>query len=330
MIALIERLAVDLPGIAPDLVASPKSSMYRIYRDTRFSANKAPYKTHVAAIFPHRALPKHEGAGLYVHVATDQVFVGGGLYRPQPRQLHRLREHVAANSERLRALAAAPAFRRNFGELSGERLKRVPRGFAADHPAGDSAPPQAVPRRLRTAGGVRDRPGLLPFPSTTLLAPGATDGLSERTAGDTGVPPGGNFAGRPSVQVSELDSQGGLPMSRLLSFVFVCATFTFLASCDLALLSTRVLGERHSADELFEWQGRIAAGQHVEIEGVSGTIYRRAVDERPGRGDRRPSRGEERPQRGSHRSGGASGRRDDLRGLPAGRQRVSPGETMDD
>ena len=137
MIALIERLAVDLPGVAPDLVANPKTSMYRIYRDTRFSANKAPYKTHVAAIFPHRALPKHEGAGLYVHVATDQVFVGGGLYRPQPRQLLRLREHIAANSDRLRALVAAPAFRRNFGELSGERLKRVPRGFAADHPAGD-------------------------------------------------------------------------------------------------------------------------------------------------------------------------------------------------
>ena len=137
MVALIERLAVDLPGVAPDLVANPKTSMYRIYRDTRFSANKAPYKTHVAAIFPHRALPKHEGAGLYVHVATDQLFVGGGLYRPQPRQLLRLREHIAANSDRLRALVAAPAFRRNFGELSGERLKRVPRGFAPDHPAGD-------------------------------------------------------------------------------------------------------------------------------------------------------------------------------------------------
>ena len=137
MVALIERLAVDLPGVAPDLVANPRTSMYRIYRDTRFSANKAPYKTHVAAIFPHRALPKHEGAGLYVHVATDQVFVGGGLYRPQPRQLLRLREHIAANSDRLRALVAAPAFGRNFGELSGERLKRVPRGFAPDHPAGD-------------------------------------------------------------------------------------------------------------------------------------------------------------------------------------------------
>ena len=136
MIALIEQLSTDLPAIAPDLVANPKTSLYRIYRDTRFSANKAPFKTHVAAIFPHRALPKHEGAGLYVHVAADQVFIGGGLYRPQPRQLHRLREHIAANGERLRTLTGAPAFRRNFGELSGERLKRVPRGFAPDHPYG--------------------------------------------------------------------------------------------------------------------------------------------------------------------------------------------------
>ncbi len=137
MIALVEQLAADLPAVAPDLVASPKTSMYRIYRDTRFSANKAPFKTHVAAIFPHRALPKHEGAGLYVHVAADHVFIGGGLYRPQPRQLHRLREHIAANRERLQALTGAPAFRRHFRELSGERLKRVPRGFPPDHPAGD-------------------------------------------------------------------------------------------------------------------------------------------------------------------------------------------------
>lgn len=137
MIALIDALAVDLPRIAPDLTANPKTSLYRIHRDTRFSANKAPYKTHVAAIFPHRALPKHEGAGLYVHVEAGRVFVGGGLYRPQPRQLQRLREHLAAHGDRLRKLTAAPAFRRNFGEMSGERLKRTPRGFPADHPAGD-------------------------------------------------------------------------------------------------------------------------------------------------------------------------------------------------
>ena len=137
MVELVERLAVDLPAVAPDLVAHPKTSMYRIYRDTRFSPNKAPFKTHVAAIFPHRELPKHEGAGLYVHVAADQVFIGGGLYRPQPRQLHRLREHIASNSRRLRSLTGAPAFRRSFGELSGERLQRVPRGFPPGHEAAD-------------------------------------------------------------------------------------------------------------------------------------------------------------------------------------------------
>jgi hypothetical protein len=61
-------------------------------------------------------------------------------------------------------------------------------------------------------------------------------------------------------------------MPRLLAFVVICAAFPSLAGCDLAILSTRVFGERRPADELFEWQGRLAAGQHVEIKGVSGTI----------------------------------------------------------
>ena len=64
MIAIVEQLAVDMRAIAPELLVSPKHSIYRIYRDTRFSENKAPYKTHAAAVFPTRGLPKHEGAGL--------------------------------------------------------------------------------------------------------------------------------------------------------------------------------------------------------------------------------------------------------------------------
>ncbi|MDE3197705.1 MAG: DUF2461 family protein, partial [Acidobacteriota bacterium] len=64
MAALVGRLAVDLRTIAPGLVADPKRSMFRIYRDTRFSEDKRPLKTHVAAVFPHRDLPKHGGAGL--------------------------------------------------------------------------------------------------------------------------------------------------------------------------------------------------------------------------------------------------------------------------
>ena len=111
--------------------------MYRIYRDTRFSENKAPYKTHVAAIFPCRGLPKHEGAGLYFHVSPAEVWIGGGMYAPQTPQLQAVREHIAANVHGLRAIVESPLFRRTVGGLEGERLQRVPRGFAKDHPAAE-------------------------------------------------------------------------------------------------------------------------------------------------------------------------------------------------
>ena len=136
MIAIVERLAADFRSFAPELVASPKISMYRIYRDTRFSENKAPYKTHVAAVFPTRGLPKHEGAGLYFHVSPDEVWIGGGMYMPQPQQLLAVREHIAANVRQLRAIVESPAFRRRV-ELSGDKLTRVPRGFPKDHEAAE-------------------------------------------------------------------------------------------------------------------------------------------------------------------------------------------------
>src|SRR3989441_5175776 len=123
MTDIVERLAIDLRGFAPEIVASPKLSMYRIHRDTRFSENKAPYKTHVAAVFPTRGLPKHEGAGLYFHVSPDEVWVGGGMYAPQTPQLLAVREHIAANLRRLRALVESPTFRRTVGELDRERLQ---------------------------------------------------------------------------------------------------------------------------------------------------------------------------------------------------------------
>ena len=87
MTVIIERLGVDFRAFAPELVASPRVSLYRIYRDTRFSENKTPYKTHVAAVFPTRGLAKHEGAGLYFHVSPEEVWVGGGMYAPPMPQL---------------------------------------------------------------------------------------------------------------------------------------------------------------------------------------------------------------------------------------------------
>lgn len=137
MIAIIEALADDIRAFAPEIVVGAKTSMYRIYRDTRFSANKSPYKTHVAANFPTRGLAKHEGAGFYFHVSPDEVLIAGGMYSPQTAQLVAVREHIAANLRRLRAIVESPAFRREVGALEGERLQRVPRGFPRDHEAAE-------------------------------------------------------------------------------------------------------------------------------------------------------------------------------------------------
>jgi uncharacterized protein (TIGR02453 family) len=135
MLAIIEQLALDFQSFAPDLVASPKVSMYRIYRDTRFSEDKSPLKTHVAAMFPCRGLARHEGAGLYFHVALDGVWVGGGMYAPDTSHLQAERDHIATNIKRFRAIVESPRFRRAFGKLEGDQLQRVPRGYPADHEA---------------------------------------------------------------------------------------------------------------------------------------------------------------------------------------------------
>jgi uncharacterized protein (TIGR02453 family) len=135
MIAVVERLAEDFRAFAPELIASPRQSLFRIYRDTRFSDDKKPLKTHAAAAFRSRHLPKPQGAGLYFEVAGGWVWIGGGMWRPEPPELVRLREHIAETWPRIRNITRASAFRRRFGELSGDSLTRVPRGYAADHPA---------------------------------------------------------------------------------------------------------------------------------------------------------------------------------------------------
>jgi uncharacterized protein (TIGR02453 family) len=139
MLQVIQRLAGDLPQFAPDLTAS-RDSIYRIHRDTRFSDDKRPLKTHVAASFFSRRLPRRAGAGLYFHIDpnTDRdVWIGGGTYAPEPHELVRIREHIAAHHRRFRAIVESPAFTRGAGALEGAQLTRVPRGYAREHPAAD-------------------------------------------------------------------------------------------------------------------------------------------------------------------------------------------------
>lgn len=134
MLAIVDRLAADFRAFAPEMVADPKVSLFRPWRDTRFSEDKAPLKTNIAAVFPNRTIGRMNGAGLYFEVATTWVWIGGGVYAPDSGQLHAIREHIAANQARFDALLKAPAFKR-LGGLKGDTLTRVPRGWAKDHPA---------------------------------------------------------------------------------------------------------------------------------------------------------------------------------------------------
>ena len=136
MVAVIERLAIDFGRFAPELDASPNRCIYRIYRDTRFSADKTPLKTHIATSFRWRGLPKHRSAGLYFEVTPGWVWMGGGLYAPETADLVRIRQHISDTHPELHQLTRATAFRRVFDRLEGEQLTRVPRGFAKSDPAG--------------------------------------------------------------------------------------------------------------------------------------------------------------------------------------------------
>jgi uncharacterized protein (TIGR02453 family) len=131
---IIGRLAEDMPAIAPEMVIDPKVNLLRPFRDTRFSEDKTPLKTHVGATIPNRTLGRMNGAWLYFEVAPGWVWMGGGMWRPDTSQLHLVREHVAANYRQLDKIVASPRFKK-IGGLQGDTMTRVPRGFAKDHPA---------------------------------------------------------------------------------------------------------------------------------------------------------------------------------------------------
>ena len=132
MVEMILRIAEAFPRFAPEMVADPKISLYRIYRDTRFSPDKSPYKTHVAAVFPVRGLPKNAGPGLYFHVSPEEVLMGGGIYMPDPAVLRAVRERIAVSPRAFLSIVEGPKFRKAFGELEGEQLKTMPKGFSAE------------------------------------------------------------------------------------------------------------------------------------------------------------------------------------------------------
>ena len=132
---LLEQLNEDLHDVAPELACTARESTFRMYRDTRFSEDKTPLKTHVAWSLRPRGFPKGYAAGLYAQFDVTETWIGGGLYHPEPAVRIAEREHIAAHHRRLTAILQARDFREHLGALEGDTLARVPRGFDPAHPA---------------------------------------------------------------------------------------------------------------------------------------------------------------------------------------------------
>lgn len=126
--ALIERLNQK------DIIETPsgKKSLFRIYRDVRFSKNKQPYKTNRTGSF-RRAGADRRG-GFYFCIEPGNTMIGGGFYAPSKEDLQLLRDQISLDSQPLRDVLNNKAFKSYFGELLGEQLKTAPRGFEKDDP----------------------------------------------------------------------------------------------------------------------------------------------------------------------------------------------------
>ena len=134
---LVDALNLALHDFAPEYETDQDKAIFRIYRDIRFSKNKKPYKEHIAATFHRRGTTTHGQAGYYVAISHKEVAIGGGVYSPEPPQLLAIRQRIAERHEEFRRILAARPIRKLLGDLHGDQLSRVPRGFPADHPAAD-------------------------------------------------------------------------------------------------------------------------------------------------------------------------------------------------
>ncbi|HEY2446395.1 MAG TPA: DUF2461 domain-containing protein [Rhizomicrobium sp.] len=133
----IAAVAPRLARVSKHFTADPRpngGSMFRIYRDVRFSKDKRPYKEHAACHFRHELGKDAHAPGFYMHFASGEVFFGGGLWMPPPDALMKIREAIAAKPAQWKQLLTNRAFTEQFGGVRGEALSRPPRGFDPAHP----------------------------------------------------------------------------------------------------------------------------------------------------------------------------------------------------
>jgi len=136
------RFIVDfgpyLRAVSPHFDADPRptgGSLFRIHRDVRFSHDKSPYKTHAALQFRHENGKDAHAPGFYFHLEPGGCLAAAGVWQPDTVTLRRIREAIASQPRRWQAVLEDPGIRRL--ERFGERLQRVPAGYAKDHPQAD-------------------------------------------------------------------------------------------------------------------------------------------------------------------------------------------------
>jgi len=138
LLAFISAFEEPLAAISPSMLAVAKKSggsMFRIYRDTRFSKDKSPYKTWAAVQFRHEAGRDAHAPCYYLHLAPGDVFVGAGIWHPDGPALDAIR--VSINENPKLWIKARDAVLTAGWELEGDELKRLPRGYPAEHPLAD-------------------------------------------------------------------------------------------------------------------------------------------------------------------------------------------------
>ncbi len=138
-LAFIEDFAPRLDKISPHFRADARpsgGSLFRIYRDTRFSKDKSPYKTNLGIHFRHERAKDAHAPGYYLHIGPGEVFAGGGIWHPGTEGATRIREAIVADSERWRRATRAGTFAKRL-ELGGDSLKRVPSWADAEHAFAD-------------------------------------------------------------------------------------------------------------------------------------------------------------------------------------------------
>jgi uncharacterized protein (TIGR02453 family) len=162
MLELIGCLNEEFARFAPNYVTPPQKATYRIYRDTRFSKDKTPYKTHVSAIFPRNSASKKEGAVLYFHFTEKELLMFGGVYMPEREELLAYRTLLQDRYQEMQEILRDQTLRRVVGQLQGEQLSRMPKGFPTDHPAESLLRSKQWYLEKTVAAGIVTSPKLLP------------------------------------------------------------------------------------------------------------------------------------------------------------------------